>query len=432
VQGWSCNTTKPNTMQLKVILNRVAKQPGFVFDSVTFVSHRTGALALHVTLRARKGSHGACSKCGKKCPGYDRLLQRLFQFVPLWNIPVWFLYAPRRVNCRRCGVVVELMPWAAGKSPITTAFAWFLSSWAKVLSWTETARRFATSWHTVFAAVHHAVEWGRSHQNLDGIHCIGVDELSWKRGHKYLTLVYQIDHACKRLLWIGRDRTAATFGRFFDWLGKDRCAAIEFVASDMWAAFLGTVARRANSAVHVLDRFHVMRLFSKAIDDVRRSEARQLRARGDTVTLKHSRWVVLKRHHHLSEKQTGRLAELLRVNLRTVRAYLLKEEFHAFWGYVSPYWAGNFLDRWTSAALRSRLEPFGKLARTLRGHREPLLNWFRARGAFAMGAVEGFNLKARVTTRIAYGFRTYEHAETALYHRLGNLPEPPWLTHRFA
>jgi transposase len=424
--------THPSTMQLKVILNHVAKQPGFVFDAVELVDGAADRCAIHVTLRERKGSRAVCSGCGQKRPGYDRLQERRFQFVPLWNIPVWFLYAPRRVDCPRCGVVVELLPWALGKSPLTMDFAWFLASWAKLLSWAQTARRFGTSWQTVFTSVQRAVQWGRAHQNLEGIASLGVDELSWKVGHKYLTLVYQIDHGCKRLLWLGRDRTAATFSRFFDWLGPSRCEAIQFFASDMWAAFLGTVARRACTAVQVLDRFHVMQLFSKAIDQVRRSEARQLREQGDCVTLKHSRWALLKRRDHLTEKQSGRLAQLLKFNLRTVRAYLLKEDFQYFWGYVSPYWAGRYLDRWSSDALRSRIKPLAKLARTLHKHRQPLLNWFRARGAFAQGAVEGLNLKARLTTRIAFGFRSYEHAEVALFHALGNLPEPPWITHKFS
>lgn len=419
-------------MQLKTILNRVAKQPGFVFGTIELVTLTATTMAILVQLSERKGSRAICSGCHTKRPGYDRLPLRRFQFVPLWNIPVCFFYAPRRVDCPACGVLVELLPWAAGKSPMTTSFAWFIASWAKVLSWTETARRFGVSPQVVFDAVKHAVDWGRQHQNLDGITSIGVDELSWKKGHKYLTLVYQIDHHRKRLLWVGRDRTAQSFERFFDWLGAERCKLIEFVASDMWAAFLATVARKACGAVHVLDRFHVMHLFSKAIDEVRRDEARKLRDRGDRVTLKHSRWVLLKRKHRLTDKQSGRLRELLRVNLRTVRAYLLKEDFHAFWGYASPYWAGRFLDTWTRDALRSRMPAFAKLARTLRQHRPLLLNWFRARDAFAMGAVEGFNNKARVTTKMAYGFKSYEHAEIALFHRLGDLPEPPWLTHRFA
>jgi len=418
-------------MQLKTILNRVAKQPGFVFDTVQLVVAASGSLSILVHLREHGRSRGRCSGCMRKRPGYDRQAERRFEFVPLWNIPVWFAYAPRRVECPSCGVVVEAMPWAAGKSPITTTYAWFLASWAKVLSWTETARRFHTSWHVVFDAVRHAVEWGKAHRNLDGITAIGVDELSWKKGHKYLTVVYQVDRHCRRLLWIGRDRTAGTFGRFFDWLGDERTARLQFVISDMWKAFLGVVAQRANGAIQVLDRFHVSKLCNKAIDDTRREEARKLRAAGDTVTLKHSRWVLLKRRAKLRYKQRGRLRELLAVNLATVRAYLLKEDLNHFWTYKSTSHAARFLDDWMWAAVRSRIAPMVKFAYTLLDHRELLLNWFQARGELAMGAVEGMNNKARVTTKLAYGFKSYDHAEIALFHRLGALPEPPWHAHRF-
>jgi transposase len=419
-------------MQLKAILNRLQKQPGFVYAKVSWVRRPLGRRELRIDIRPRKGSRPVCSGCGRRCRCYDRLLERHFQFVPLWGLPVFFAYAPRRADCSRCGVTVEMLPWAVGKSPVTITFAWFLASWAKVLSWKETAMRFGTSWHVVLTAVRHAVQWGREHLDLDGISAIGVDELAWKKGHRYLTLVYQLDHGCRRLLWIGRDRTAASFNRFFDWLGEARTANLKFVASDMWRAFLSVVARRAGAAVHVLDRFHVAQLFSKAIDEVRREEARRLREKGDRVTLKHARWPLLKRSQNLTEGQQGRLTELLlRANLKTVRAYLLKEHFQWFWSYQSAYWAGRFLDRWTAAAVRSRIEPVARFARTLRAHRAHLLNWFRARGTIALGAVEGMNAKARVTTKIAYGFRTYEHAEIALYHRLGNLPEPTWFTHRF-
>ena len=204
-------------MHLKSILNRVAKQPGFVFAGIHLVVAVSGALSILVHLREHGRSRPICSGCMHKRPAYDRLPERRFEFVPLWNIPVRFVYSPRRADCPTCGVVVEAMPWAAGKSPITTTYAWFLASWAKVLSWTETARRFRTSWHVVFTAVRHAVEWGKAHRYLDGITAIGVDELSWKKGHKYLTMVYQVDRGCRRLLWIGRDRTEITFGKFFDW-----------------------------------------------------------------------------------------------------------------------------------------------------------------------------------------------------------------------
>ena len=169
---------------------------------------------------------------------------------------------------------------------------------------------------------------------------------------------------------------------------------------------------------------------TKAIDEVRAAEVRKLAAAGKAPVLKHSRWLLLKRPEHLTDAQEDRLADLLRRNLRTVRAYLLKEDFQRLWGYVSPYWAGRFLDRWCTRAMRSRLDPIKEVARMVRSHRDLILNWFRARGQFSSGVVEGFNGKARVITKRAYGFRTCPALEVALYHALGDLPEPQF-THRF-
>jgi len=222
-----------------------------------------------------------------------------------------------------------------------------------------------------------------------------------------------------------------SFHTFFDMLGEERSKAIVFVASDMWRAFLNVVRKRCSTAIHVLDRFHVAKLLSEAVDSVRREEVRSLRAAGRPAMLTKTRWLLLKRRENLTTDEKGRLRDLLRINLRTVRACLLKEQFQQFWDYSSGRWAEKFLARWTTMALRSRLKPFQKFALTLRTHRRELLAWFAARGRFAQGAVEGFNNKARITTRKAYGFRTYKHAEIALYHALGDLPEPDWLAHKF-
>jgi transposase len=198
----------------------------------------------------------------------------------------------------------------------------------------------------------------------------------------------------------------------------------------MWQPYLKVVAKKAGQALHILDRFHIMAKMSKAIDEVRAAEAKELKVKGYEPVLTNTRWLLLKRPENLSQKQEPRLAELLQYNLRTVRAYLLKEDFQFFWSYVSPYWAGEFLDRWCTRTLRSRLEPMKKIARSLRAHRPLLLNWFRAKGALSSGTVEGFNNKAKLTLRKAYGFRTYRAMEIALYHTLGALPEPEF-THRF-
>ncbi len=223
------------TMQLQFILRRVHPIPGFAYGSIELRERQSGS-AFFVQLRARRGSRPTCSGCGQQARGYDTLKKRQIDSVPLRAIPVVFVYAMRRVDCARCGVTVEMVPWATGKSPLTHAYCWFLASWAKTLSWRETARRFHSSWDTVFRAVETAVRWGLAHRDLDDVRAIGVDELSWKKGQRYLTMVYQLDHGCRRLLHISKDRTTASFNSFFDMLGDERTRRIEFVASDKWQA----------------------------------------------------------------------------------------------------------------------------------------------------------------------------------------------------
>jgi transposase len=416
-------------MLLHTILNRIQKQPGFVYGTIGWipVGPRPG---LEIQLRPRAGRRPRCSQCHRPGPGYDTLAPRRFEFVPLWGLAVFFVYALRRVHCARCGVRVEAIPWADGKHQLTTTYAWFLARWAQRLSWTAVAQIFHTSWTHVFRSVAMAVAWGRAHQDLSGITAIGIDEIQWQRGHHYLTLVYQIDAGHRRLLWIGRERTVKTLLRFFRWFGAPRTTTLRFVCSDMWRPYLRVVAKKAGLALHVLDRFHIMAHMNKAIDEVRAQEARALRAHGHAPVLTNTRWLLLRRPENLTPHQLPRLAELLGYNLRAVRAYLLREEFQFFWRYRAALWAGRFLDRWCTQTMRSRIPPMQKVAQMLRRHRPLLLNWFRAKGAVSAGAVEGFNNKAKLTMRRAFGFRTYRALELALYHTLGDLPEPI-ATHRF-
>jgi transposase len=160
--------------------------------------------------------------------------------------------------------------------------------------------------------------------------------------------------------------------------------------------YLNVIAERLGEAVHVLDRFHVMQKFGKAIDEIRAEKSRRLQRDGYEPVLKRSRWCFLKRLENLTDKQTVKLSELLRYNLRTVRAYLLREEFQRLWEYTNPGWAGKFLDEWTGRVIRSRLEPMKKVARTIRTHRSLILNWFRARGLVSARAVEGLNNKVKL------------------------------------
>lgn len=414
-------------MLLTRLLNACHHFPGFVYAAVRLVEPTN---TIEVDVRPRRGSKPHCSCCGKAAAGYDVLPIRRFEFIPIWGYAVQLLYCMRRVNCRDCGVKVEQVPWGIGKHSLTKAYMLYLAHWARKLSWKETALSFRTTWDQVCQAVEYVVQWGLEHRELGPLRAIGVDEIAVGRGHKYLTLVYQIEAECVRLLWVGKERTTQGFEEFFTLIGQELAGKIEFVCSDMWRPYLDLIAKHCTQALNILDRFHVVAKLNLALDEVRATEARRMFRDGYEPVLKKKRWCLLKRPENLTDHQRMSLRELLGYNLKSVRAYLLKEEFQLFWDYDSPAWAAKFLDAWCTRAMRSRIEPVKKFARTVRAHRELLLNYFRARKQYSSGVIEGLNNKAKVTMRKAYGYRTFRITELALYHVLGKLPEPQ-LAHRF-
>jgi transposase len=414
-------------MRLISLLNHVQHHSGFVYERVRLLAERQ---VIEIDVRPRRGSKPVCSRCHKHATAYDHLGVRGFEFIPFWGFRVQLIYRMRRVDCRSCGVHVEELPWASGKGQMTKAYMLFLAHWARKLSWKETAEAFRSSWDKVCQAVEYVVAWGLEHRTLGPIASIGVDEIAYAKRHKYLTLVYQIEDGCTRLLWIGKDRTVASFETFFTMIGEELAQKIAFVCSDMWKPYLRVIRERCTGALNILDRFHIVAKMNAALDDVRAGEARRLAQDGYEPILHKTRWCVLKRKTNLTGDQRSRLRDLLRYNLKTVRAYLLKEDFHQFWEYSAPTWAGKFLTDWCRQAMRSRIEPMKKIAKTLRQHEPLLLNYFRAKKQISSGAVEGLNNKAKVTMRKSYGFRTFRIAEIALYHALGKLPEPQ-LAHRF-
>lgn len=419
-------------MQLKTLLNRVHPVKGFVYEKIQLMedgSHPNGC-RLKARVRPRRGSKGACSGCGRRGGTYDTGSPRRFDFVPRWGIAVVLIYAMRRINCPHCGIKVEQVPWARGKRSMTIAMELFLARWAQRLSWKPVSDIFRVSWDRVFRAVQSVVEYGLEHRPLEGIEAIGVDEVAYQKGHRYLTLVYQIDEGCRRLLHVSEGRSSKSLLGFFRMLGRERTSSIRYVCSDMWRAYLRVIRKKLPQATHILDRYHLVANLNRALDKVRASEVRRLKAQGYEPHLTHTRWCFLKRRENLTAKQRVRLRDVLQYDLRTVRAYLKVEAFQMLWTYTSPTWAGKFLDAWCRDVMRSRLEPLKQVALSLREHRPLILNWFMARKQYNSGIVEGLNANVKLRFRKAYGFRTFKAAEIALYHQLGRLPEPQ-LTHEF-
>ncbi len=417
-------------MRIQTLLNVCHPLKSFVYGRCR-LTLRGGRLVLVAVIRPRKNGKVLCSVCGRAGRCYDHLDTREFDFVPLWNIPVRLEYPMRRVHCPDCGVRVERVPWADGKSHTTKAFELFLAQWARKLSWKETAASFGTCWDTVYRSVKAVVAYGLAHRNLDGIEAIGVDEIQYGKGHQYLTVVYQLDAGIRRLIYVGKERTAKTLLRFFFELGKERTARLKFICSDMWAPYLKVIHKKAPQALNILDRFHIVSHLTQAVNQVRVDEVRKLKDRGyDETVLKHTKYCFLKNPENLTEKQQTKLDDVLEYDLKSVRAYLLKESFQLFWDYDSPYWAEWYLDKWCNRAMRSRLEPIKKFVKTLRAHQPLIMNWFKAKKAYSSGIVEGLNRKVNLVTRKAFGFRSYDVLKIALFHTMGALPEPE-SPHRF-
>jgi transposase len=340
------------------------------------------------------------------------------------------VYRMRRVDCLECAVTVESVPWAAGKSPITRSLALFLADWAKLLSWQDVARRFRVNWHQVFESVRYVVAWGLAHRDLSGVRALGIDEIQFGRGHQYLTVVYQLCGDVRRLLYVGQGREIESLSAFFEEMGASWCAQIAHVCSDMWRAYLHAIKKHLPAAMHILDRFHIVKLLNEAVDHVRRQEAARLRREGLDI-LKGLKYVFLKRPENLTAGQHESLQAVMNKRwLCSVRAYLWKEKFQLFWQYDSPYWARRYLRRWCRGAMRSRLTPLKKFVGTIRSHEDLLMNWFKAKKQFSSGAVEGMNRKVNLITRKAYGYRKVHVLKIALFHTLGHLPEPE-MTHEF-
>lgn len=276
------------------------------------------------------------------------------------------------------------------------------------------------------------VAYGMARRNLAGIEAIGVDEVQYRKGHQYLTLVYQIDEGMRRLLFVGQERKAKTLLHFFKEFGEERTKRLKFVCSDMWRPYLKVIAKKAPHVLHVLDRFHIVQHLNKAVNQVRIDEVKKLRQDGyDEDVLRHTKYCFLKNPENLTDKQQVKLDDVLEYDLKSVRAYQLKESFQLFWSYTSPYWAEWYLEKWCARAMRSRLDPIKGFVKTIRRHQPLIMNWFKAKKAYSSGVVEGLNRKVNLVTRRAFGFRSYESLKIALFHTMGELPEPE-LTHRFS
>lgn len=382
-------------MRVTTLLRKLLCVTRLVVENARFETE-----GLVIGVRPRRGRRARCGQCGKAGSTYDRQPKRLWKHLPLGEVFIWLEYAPRRVQCARCGVRIEQVPWAAHRSRFTLQLEEMVAYLATTTSRKAVSELLGVNWRSVGAVVERIVSQRMDPERFSKLRRVGIDEFSYRKHHRYLTVV--VDHDRGRVIWAAEGRSGQTLHEFFDLIGANVAHALEHVTMDMAAGYIGVVRERAPQAELIFDRFHVAQLASNAVDEVRRSLVRQLAGTDDASAVKKTRWALLKNPGRLLPSQQLKLAELARINSPLYRAYLLKETLAAALDRKQPWRARKQLDQWMAWASRSKLKPFVRLAKTIRKHRDDIVRYVELRLTNAV--VEGINNRIRVIARIAYGF----------------------------
>jgi transposase len=382
------------------------------------------AQLLVVSVRPTRRAGSRCGRCQRRSPAYDRGEgRRRWRTLDLGTVQVWLEAEAPRVACREHGPTVRAVPWARHGAGHTRLFdeqvAWLATQCSKSAV-TELMR---IAWRTVGAIITRVwADAERSHDRYAGLRRIGIDEISYKRGHKYLTVV--VDHDTGRLVWAAPGKDKATLGAFFDALGEQRCAQITHVSADGADWIADVVADRCPGAVRCADPFHVVRWATDALDVVRREAWNNATGRrrtpaqirrggggtGAAAALKRSRYALWKNPENLTSRQQAKLAWIAKTDPRLHRAYLLKEGLRLVFQ-LDPHEAPATLDAWIGWARRCRIPAFVELQRRILKHKPSILAAIEH--GLSNGRIESVNTKIRLITRIAFGFRS-PHALIAM------------------
>ncbi|HEY2672733.1 MAG TPA: ISL3 family transposase [Rugosimonospora sp.] len=393
-------------MRATTLLNGLLDLPGITARGVSLP--QPGQLVVEVALRRQRL---LCPECGWSTRArYDRRsVASRWRHLDFGRRQVQIRAQLRRLCCPVHGVRTEAVPFARPGAGFTRDFEDLVAWLATKMDKTAIVRYARIDWDTVGRICERVVADGLDESRFDGLVSIGVDEVSWKRNHHYLTLV--CDHAARKVIWGAPGKDADTLDAFFAELGEDRSAALEAVSSDMGAAFLKSIKTNAPRATRCIDPFHAVKAVTDALDTVRRTAWQQMRTTDPAAAkkFKGARWALLKRPDHLTEEQATTLRKLRRRGGEVWRAYGLREAFRAiFAGDLNPDDVAELIDRWISKASRSRLAPFVKAAKTIRKHRDGILAAIRLK--INNGRAEALNNVVRLIIRRAFGFHSAQAA----------------------
>jgi len=389
--------------------------PWFVDDVDLSVENRR----VDITVSHHEGRRWPCPECETELPVFDHAEMRAWRHLDTGGFPTWLHARPPRVKCAVDGVRQVRLPWAEPKSRFTTAFERFAIDVLQETDISGAANILKTSWDEAFGIMERAVARGRARkEHLVPAH-IGVDEKAARKGHSYLTLVYDIDGGTVE--YIADDRKQTSLDPYFESFSTDERKGIKAVAMDMWEPYINSTREHLEKADDkiVFDRFHIMKHMGEAVDTVRKIEHRELRAEGlDTLT--GSKYLWLYAEENLPAKHRSKFQTLKSTNLKTARAWAIKESLRALWHYRRLGWALKFYKQWYFWATHSRLQAVIDVANMIKRHLYGICNYFST-ARITNAAAEGLNSKIQTIKKMAYGFGNREHFKTAIFFHCGGL-----------
>lgn len=374
--------------------------------------------AVILRIRRKPGRGFRCSRCGEGLLfAYEHREPRRVRDFPWAGKPCFLEASFARVDCPDCGVVLEGLDWIDPWARQTVRYEKFVASLCDVLPVTEVCEFTGLNKNAVYRMDRKWLEWREKQREQKPVKLLGIDEIALKKGHRYATVFYDLER--REVIGLVRSRRERAVGGFFRRWGKKACRELVAVCMDLWSPYLNSVRRHCKHAAVVFDKFHVYRYFSEAIDAVRRHEQGRV-SDAEGKLIKGTRWLWLKSSTNLKRKEKQTLREIMAVNRRLARAYVLKEDFEEFYECEDAAEARRFFQDWVQRAQRSRLEPFQRLAKRLKRWIDGILSYFEYR--ITNGVAEGINNKIKVLKRRCYGFHDEHYFFLKILQQCGALP----------
>jgi transposase len=375
-----------------------------------------------------RGTRFGCPECGQEYAVYDHLAERVWRHLDSCQFLTYLHARPPRISCPEHGVRQARLPWAEEGSRFTHLFEVLAIDLLQAANIKRAAQILRISWDQAWHLMERAVLRGRAAKGAALPRQIGIDEKAIAKGHRYMTLVCDLEAATVE--YIGEERTEESLAAYFTAFTQEQRAGIEAISLDMWPAYINACCAHVPQADDkmVFDRFHIMQHVGNGVDRVRKQEHKELLQQGDT-TLARSKYLWLYSAENMPAAAQARFAQIKHGNLKTARAWAMKESLREMWTYTSAGWARRFWDRWYFWATHCRLAPMIEKAKLIARHLPNILTYFTHRITNAVA--EGLNSKIATVQKRACGFRNRDHFKIAIYFHCGGLDlYPASMTHR--